>query len=57
MCNKELKLMPLIKDMTDLRNSDEIDTAISAAESEYAENGVLMDAHEALSSLRRKHFE
>ena len=57
MCDEELKLMPPIKYMTDLRNSDEIDTAISAAESEYAENGVLMDAHEALSSLRRKHFE
>ncbi len=32
------------------------DTAISEAEKEYADEGVLLDAREALSSLRRKHF-
>lgn len=32
------------------------DTAISEAEKEYAANGVLLDAREAVSSLRRKHF-
>ncbi len=32
------------------------DTAISEAEREYASEGVLLDAQEALSSLRRKHF-
>ena len=33
-----------------------IDSAISDAEKEYAADGVLLDAKEALSSLRRKHF-
>ena len=32
------------------------DAAISEAEKEYAAEGVLLDAREALSSLRRKHF-
>ncbi len=32
------------------------DAAISEAEREYAADGVLLDAREALSSLRRKHF-
>lgn len=32
------------------------DAAISEAEKEYATEGVLLDAREALSSLRRKHF-
>ena len=32
------------------------DAAISEAETEYAVDGVLLDAKEALSSLRRKHF-
>ena len=32
------------------------DAAISEAEKEYAADGVLLDAREALSSLRRKHF-
>ena len=36
-----------------LIGNNEIDAAISAAEKEYAEDGVLMDAREALSSLRR----
>lgn len=39
-----------------LIGNNEIDAAISAAEKEYAEDGVLMDAREALSFLRRKHF-
>ena len=40
--------------MTALRNNNEKDAAISAAEKEYAESGVLMDVREALSFLRRK---
>ena len=32
------------------------DAAISEAEQEYATDGVLLDAREALSTLRRKHF-
>lgn len=32
------------------------DEAISEAEKEYAAEGVLLDAGEALASLRRKHF-
>ena len=32
------------------------DAAISEAENELAQGGVLYDAREALSSLRRKHF-
>ncbi len=32
------------------------DAAISEAEKEYATNGILLDAKEALSSLRRKHL-
>lgn len=31
------------------------DAAISEAEKEYASDGALLDAREALSSLRRKH--
>ena len=34
----------------------QIDTAISEAEKEYAAGGVLLDAKEAIASLRRKHF-
>lgn len=33
------------------------DAVISEAEKEYAADGVLLDARETLSSLRRKHFE
>ena len=33
-----------------------IDTAISEAEKEYTADGVLLDAKEAVTSLRRKHF-
>ena len=32
------------------------DAAISEAEQEYAADGVLLNAREVLSSLRRKHF-
>lgn len=32
------------------------DAAINEAESEYAAEGILLDARDALSSLRRKHF-
>lgn len=32
------------------------DKSINEAEQEYATHGVLLDAREALSSLRRKHF-
>lgn len=32
------------------------DAAISKAEQEYADNDVLLNAREALPSLRRKHF-
>ena len=32
------------------------DAAISEAEKEYAADGILLDAREAVSSLRRKHF-
>ena len=32
------------------------DAAISEAEKEFAADGVLLDAKETLSSLRRKHF-
>lgn len=34
-----------------------IDAAISDAEAEFARDGHLHDAREALASLRRKHFE
>lgn len=34
----------------------QIDAAIGKAEREYASDGVLLDATEALSALRRKHF-
>ena len=35
----------------------QIDTAIAEAEAEYNSGEELLDAKEALSSLRRKHFE
>jgi len=38
-------------------DSSQADNAISEAEKEFAEGGVLIDAREALSSLRRKYFE
>ena len=35
----------------------QVDAAITEAEAEYAAEGALIDAREALSSLRRKRFE
>ena len=40
----------------EMLDSARVDAAIHAAEEEYEADGVLMDAREALSSLRRKHF-
>ncbi len=34
----------------------QIDTAINEAEKEFAKDGILMDARDSLSHLRRKHF-
>ena len=57
--------MPQIRPITDLRNTNEIseelmenvttDAAIRETEQKVAEGGKLLDAHEALSYLRRKH--
>jgi prevent-host-death family protein len=41
------------EEMTDTARTD---AAISEAEKEYAADGVLLDARDALASLRRKHF-
>jgi prevent-host-death family protein len=41
----------------ELTETARTDAAISEAEKEYAADSVLLDAREALSSLRRKHFE
>lgn len=40
----------------ELLETSRIDAAISEAEKEYVADGALLDAREALSSLRRKHF-
>lgn len=40
----------------ELMETARIDTAIGEAEKEYAADGVLLDAREALPALRRKHF-
>ncbi|MBO5042230.1 MAG: type II toxin-antitoxin system Phd/YefM family antitoxin [Clostridia bacterium] len=40
----------------ELIESNKLDRAISEAEEEYARTGELLDAREALTSLRRKHF-
>jgi len=40
----------------ELIETAQTDAAISEAEKEYAAEGVLLDAREALSALRRKHF-
>lgn len=37
-------------------NEMEIDRDIASAEAEYQRNGVLLDAEESLSALRRKYF-
>jgi prevent-host-death family protein len=41
----------------ELTETARTDAAIREAEKEYAADSVLLDAREALSSLRRKHFE
>ncbi len=45
-----------IETYDDLMETMRTDMAIREAESEYAENGILLDAKETLSYLRRKHF-
>ena len=40
----------------DLTGTVNQDAAIRKAENEYASDGVLLDAHDALSTLRKKHF-
>ena len=40
----------------DIIETARTDAAITEAEKEYAADGVLLDAREALASLRRKHF-
>ena len=40
----------------ELMETARVDAAITEAEEEYSAEGVLHDAHEALASLRRKHF-
>ncbi len=45
-----------IETYEDMIETARTDAAISEAEKEYAAEGVLSDAREALSSLRRKHF-
>lgn len=40
----------------ELTNTAQIDVAIREAEQEFAADGVLLDAKESLSALRRKHF-
>jgi prevent-host-death family protein len=40
----------------ELVETTKTDIAINEAEKEYASDGVLLDAKETLSSLRRKHF-
>lgn len=46
-----------IETYEEMIETSRIDNVINEAEREYANNGVLLDAREALSSLRRKHFE
>ena len=40
----------------ELIENAQVDTAISEAEKEYRTDGVLLDARDALASIRRKHF-
>lgn len=46
-----------IETYEEMIETSRIDNVINEAEREYANNDVLLDAREALSSLRRKHFE
>ena len=45
-----------IKTFEEMIETPCIDTAINEAKREYANNDVLLDTREVLSSLRRKHF-
>ena len=45
-----------IETYEELIENARIDTAISEAEKEYRADGVLLDARDALASIRRKHF-
>lgn len=45
-----------IETYEEMQEITQVDAAITEAEAEYAAEGVLLDAREALSSLRRKHF-
>ena len=45
-----------IEEYEELIETAQTDAAITEAEKEYAADGVLLDAREALASLRRKHF-
>lgn len=45
-----------IETYEEMQETTQVDAAITEAEAEYAAEGVLLDAREALSSLRRKHF-
>ena len=40
----------------ELIETSKTDTAISEAEKEFEKDGILLDARESISSLRRKHF-
>lgn len=45
-----------IETYEEMMETAKTDAAISEAEQEYAAGGVLLNAREVLSSLRRKHF-
>ena len=45
-----------IETYEEMLETSQVDKAISEAEREFAEDGVLIEAREALRSLRRKHF-
>lgn len=46
----------IIETYEEMMETAKTDAAISEAEQEYAAGGVLLNAREVLSSLRRKHF-
>jgi hypothetical protein len=45
-----------MNEVYEIMETAKTDAAISEAEKEYAANGTLMDAREALASLRRKYI-
>jgi len=45
-----------IETYEDMLTERELDAAIAEADAEYAADGKLLDAREALSTLRRRHF-